>query len=220
MDYFPSFYTQLEAGYKHGISIDEPFAVVMHHFQPIKELLEKEFAGPDQKNSRDFRLDELQKNHMRHLYEFAEPLYHANVVPCKQHLSEAYPRIASGMIWYLLKPGTDVYVQSKGVTFVGVVIDVTDRFDENDPVIAMHANENKNEQKWWCVRIWHLNTDGATIRRTQKTCKINMYSGLRDVTELPYTLSLSGMQKIKESAVGKYLREAGLFSKPSSRETY
>jgi hypothetical protein len=210
--YFPSFYTQLEEGYKQGFTIDEPFAVVMHHFQPIKELLEKEFAGSDQKNSRNFRLNELQKNHLRHLYEFAEPLYHANVVPCKQHLSEACPRIAFDMIWYLLKPGTDVYIQSEGVTFVGVVIDIADSFDEEDN-IAMHTHENKNERKWWRVRIWYLNTDGATVRRTQKTCKINMYSGLRDVTELPiYPVSIWDA-KDKGERRGKILARSRTFFK-------
>ncbi|GAM34113.1 hypothetical protein TCE0_015r01483 [Talaromyces pinophilus] len=180
IDYYPSFQTLLKAGDKKDFKINEPFAVVMHHFQSIKAFVEKEYAGPHQ-DSRDFRRDELQKKHMRHLYEFAEPLYHENVVPCEQHLSEACPRIAFDMIWYLLKPGTDVYVQSAGITFVAVVVGIGKRMDGNDQADPSGADDRRT---WW-INIWHLNTDGATMRRTQKTCVINAYSGLRDVTELP-----------------------------------
>ncbi|KAE8556235.1 hypothetical protein EYB25_000935 [Talaromyces marneffei] len=180
VDYLPSFRTQLEAGYETGFRINEPFAVVMHHFQSIKELIEKEYAGPHQQDSRSFRLDELQKNHLRHLYKFAEPLYHANVIPCEQHLSEACPRIAFDMIWYLLKPGTDVYVQSDGITFVGVVLSTEDGSDEDYQTYPSVSNK----PKWSWVNVWHLNTNGATIRRTQQTYTIDAYSGLRDVTEL------------------------------------
>lgn len=111
IDYYPSFHTQLKDGYKKDFKIDPPFAVVMHHFQSLKELVEKEHEFSHQKDSRNFRRAELQQNHMRYLYEFAEPLYRADVVPCEQHLSEVCPRIAFDMIWYLFKPGTDVYVQ-------------------------------------------------------------------------------------------------------------
>lgn len=116
---------------------------------------------------------------MRHLYEFAKPLYRENVGSCEQHLSEPCPRIAFDMIWYLLKPGTDVYVQSEGITFVGVVLDLM-----KWSYVEGTASSDPSVQELWRINIWHLNTDGATIRRTQKTYKINTYSGLRDVTEL------------------------------------
>ncbi|KUL88915.1 hypothetical protein ZTR_03489 [Talaromyces verruculosus] len=180
IDYYPSFHTPLKAGDKKDFVIYEPFAVVMHHFQSIKAFVEKEYAGPHQ-DSRDFRRDELQKNHMRHLYEFAEPLYHTNVIPCEQHLSEACPRIAFDMIWYLLKPGTDVYVQAAGIIFVGVVVDIGKSMNRNDQANPSDADE---QRPWW-IRIWHLHTDGATIRRTLYIYTLNAYSGLRDVTKLP-----------------------------------
>lgn len=176
--YYPSFHTQIKAGDKEDFTIYEPFAVVMHHFQSIKAFVEKEYAGPHQ-HTRDFRRDELQKTHMRHLYEFAEPLYHKTAVPCEQHLSEPRPRIAFDMIWYLLKPGTDVYVQSADIIFVGVVLGVVRGREK------FEMNNRKVLQDVWGINIWFLGTDGATIRRTRQRYVIKAYSGLRDVTELP-----------------------------------
>lgn len=181
VDYYPSFYTKIQAGYKNGIVIYQPFAVVLHHFHSIKGLVEKEYADPShEKESRELRKNKLQKDHMRYLYDFAEPLYHKIAVPCEQYLSEACPRIAFDMIWYLLKPGIDVYVQYEGLTFVGVVMDVTKRSDATS-----------YEQQHWAIDIWHLRTGGAKIRQTRKACKVSTYSGLRDVTDLPiYPVSI------------------------------
>lgn len=189
--YYPSFHASLVTFSKTAMGyiqiggkcfqIDEPFAVVMHHFQSIKKLVEGEYADPRKKDSRDFQMAELQRNHMKHLYKFAEPLYHAKVVLCEQYLSEACPRVAFDMVWYLLKPGTDVYVQSEGTTFAGVVLEVIKRSYRNSPDISI----DENEQNSWLVNLWHLNTDGARIRRTLKSCTISRYSELRDVTELP-----------------------------------
>lgn len=181
IDYYPPFYIEAPAVYGSGTAIYEPFAVVMHHFHSIKGLVKKEYADHSQKKeSRELRKHELQKNHMRYLYDFAEPLYHKIVVPCEQHLSEACPRIAFDMIWYLLKPGTDVYVRYEGLTFVGVVIGVAKRSDATS-----------YEQKHWAIDIWYLRTGGAKIRRTRKAYKVNTYSGLRDVTDLPiYPVSI------------------------------
>ncbi|KAL4917033.1 hypothetical protein BDW62DRAFT_184885, partial [Aspergillus aurantiobrunneus] len=85
------------------------------------------------------------------------------------------------MIWYLLEPRIDVYVQSEGITFAGVAVEVIDGSQGNAPVIS----SDDNEQRWWSVHLWHLGADGVRIRLTLKSYTINAYSGLRDVTELP-----------------------------------
>lgn len=103
------------------------------------------------------------------------------------------------MIWYLLKPGTDVYV----ITFVGVVFDVA--------AITSHPNE----QQWWQISIWRLRTDGATIRRTKKDYIINTYPGLRDVTELPvYPVSVWDAKDKGERRQKNTCEKQGFFQSP------
>lgn len=189
--YYPSFHKRasdfkktLQGDVQLGgkeFQIHHPFAVVMHHFQLIKQLVEDKSSNTHEKGSRGFRRAELQKSHLKHLYEFVEESYHAKVIPCEQDLSGPCPQITFDMIWYLLKPGTDVYAQSDGIVFAGVVLDVKRVSAKSHAIISGDIIESES----WSVDFWYLKTDGARIKRTRHGVEITPYSGLRDVADLP-----------------------------------
>jgi hypothetical protein len=66
---------------------------------------------------------DLIKKHMKILLEFLRPIYEERIVRCEKCLSESTPRVAFDIIWYLLKPGTDVDIHIDESSQVAVVKD-------------------------------------------------------------------------------------------------
>jgi len=198
--YYPSFYGK-KAGYLSDIShpkppsersdfvLWEPYAVLMHHFPEIeafasgdepKPSTEKEKIQPEQDSSFMDEVRQLQKEHMRHLYGYLKPLYHASVLSCQRHLSESPPRVAFDMMWYLFKPGTDVYIRKDGMVHACVVSDVTNNLD-NHVHLSHHVS---GDIRFWTLELWCLDTDGSQVARTLTSTTIYPYSGLLEVTKL------------------------------------
>ncbi|KAF5973952.1 AAA family ATPase [Fusarium bulbicola] len=96
----------------------------------------------------------------------------------EKHLSTAVPRVEFGMIWYLLKPGIDVYAQVDGSTHAAVVVGVR-RSD-----ISVSKLWGDGSDGAWLVDLWRLETDGSRLRRGFFSALITPYFGLRDVASL------------------------------------
>lgn len=200
VEYYPSFYGK-EAGFLTDLeivespldashfSIYEPYSVLMHNFSKIREFVDEDSenlqkqASPVLLDERDRRSytetsAQLQRQHMQHLYQFLKPLHDARVIPCQRFLSEPVPRVAFDMLWYLFKPGTDVYVRSDGVLHACVVADVKSNFDD-DSVETLG-----NSVRYWVLDLWYLDTNGYRIARVPTRYQIDAYSGLFEVTKL------------------------------------
>lgn len=180
VEYYPSFY-------RHGhfapgvgrLKIREPFAVLFHHFDAI----EARAAGTSEvtmcRSEHDGNTDTM-KRHMQHLMEFLRPLYQERILNCEKHLSDSVPRVAFDMIWYLLKPGIDVYVHMEGSIHAAVVLDV-----KPDAVGQSNLWKVPGNEEGLLVDLWQLATDGTLLQRNAKSVKMHAYSGLQDVTSLP-----------------------------------
>ncbi|KAJ5744745.1 hypothetical protein N7533_009615 [Penicillium manginii] len=187
VQYYPSFHQMIfYESIGGGLRIQEPFAVLFHHFDSIEAMAERNTAvticksehGGNAKNM------DLTKYHMQHLMEFLRPIYQECILTYQRNISDSVPQVAFDMIWYLLKPGADVYVQVDESTHAAVVMDVKPNGVNQSDVWGAGAGD----VKWWLVDVWRLETDGSRLRRGLISAKVHAYSGLREVTSLPVCL--------------------------------
>ena len=152
----------------------------MHYFEQIAALTVD--VVPEH-NERIFDAEnaslQLQTEHLRHLEKFLRPRYIDIVLPCQKMLEEFPPRIAFDMLWYIFRPGTDVYVRMDEVVHACVVEKVRNNLDNPEP------GRFANTKLQWCeITVWYLDTDGSRIGRCSATYTIWPYVGLREVTRL------------------------------------
>ncbi|KAJ5452459.1 hypothetical protein N7445_000642 [Penicillium cf. griseofulvum] len=121
---------------------------------------------------------DLTKKHMQILLEFLRPIREERILRFEEYLSESPARVAFDMIWYLLKPGMDVYIHIDGSPQAAVVIGV--KCGGND-CSSVWGPENSDR---WIIDLWRLETDGSRVQRSATTANINFYSALREVTSL------------------------------------
>ncbi|ETI28430.1 hypothetical protein G647_00879 [Cladophialophora carrionii CBS 160.54] len=164
--------------------IPEPYDLLMHHFAAIEDFVEGEDPRGMPKEAQDLNAaidlerSKIAVEHMKLLYHFLKPQYENRIQPCLDGLSQAIPQISFDMLWYLFRPGVDVYVQSDDMISVCVVREVKSNLDQTKWL-------SSTTPSYWEVDAWHLVTNGARIARTKVMHQINSYTGLRDVTSLP-----------------------------------
>ncbi|KAF5609332.1 TOB3 (member of AAA-ATPase family) [Fusarium subglutinans] len=95
-----------------------------------------------------------------------------------EHLSTAVEQVEFGMMWYLLKPRTNVYAQVDGSTHATVVVGVR-RSD-----ISVSKLCGADSDGAGLVDLWRLETNGSRLRRGFFSTLITPYFGLRDVASL------------------------------------
>ncbi|PNP80998.1 hypothetical protein FNYG_05465 [Fusarium nygamai] len=181
VQYYPSFHQMLLDDSKMGkLRIDEPFAVLLHHFDAIAAMSNGSTKATDHNTEVEGMGQEnyLKVLHAKHLMEFLEPIYTESILPCQKHLSNSVPQVEFDMIWYLLKPGIDVYVQIEGSTLAAVVRGVR-RTDISVSKIWGGGSDGS-----WLVDLWHLESDGSRLRKGFFSVTLTPYSGLRDVVGL------------------------------------
>ena len=182
IEYHPSFQELISKSGQNvtEIRIEEPFAVLMHYFKSIEAFHEKD--NNDVIINRDFgqfKTADLVKEHMGHLLDFLRPIYEASVPQCEKMLCEPNPRVTFDMLWYLLRPGTDVYAGAHSCVHVAVVMEVR-RTSTRGSTLWDDMTGNGG----WLIDAWHLTTDGSSIRRSLECYKIPYFSGCREVTDL------------------------------------
>jgi hypothetical protein len=182
VQYYPSFHQMLLDDSKGGeLRIEEPFSVLFHHFDAIAAMAD-ETTGATVCNAENDSKDQgtdLKAVHTQHLMDFLRPIYTESILACEKHLSNSVPQVAFDMIWYPLKPGTDVYVQLDGSTQAAVVMGVRRTYVSLSKVWGAGSDGS------WLVDLRRLETDGSRLRRGFISARINPYSGLRDLISLP-----------------------------------
>jgi hypothetical protein len=176
VQYYPSFHSPTNT-----LGIPEPYAVLLHHFDAIEVMTGSPVSGTKCMSPHDDNQEEsdLIKKHMQILLEFLRPIREERIVKFEDHLSESNPRVAFDMIWYLLKPGMDVYIHIDGSPQAAVIRDVK---RSGSPSSTVWGAETPD---MWLIFLWRLETDGSRIRRSPTTEAITFYTGLREVKALP-----------------------------------
>ncbi|KAI4139374.1 MAG: hypothetical protein L6R39_006319 [Caloplaca ligustica] len=174
-----------------NFTLFEPYGVLMHHFPQLAAFAqsttptdsEAETVTQAEDNTHNLEILRLQKKHVRQLYEHLKPFYNSGVMTAQKLLQNDPPRIAFDMLWFLFKPGTDVYVQAEhGLVHACVVADIHSNYDNEEYHSAAQTNETKLE--YWVLDLWYLDSDGSSAGRSGTTSRIQAYTGLREVTTL------------------------------------
>ncbi|CZR44597.1 uncharacterized protein FPRO_14350 [Fusarium proliferatum ET1] len=214
VQYYPSFPQMLLDDSKSGeMRIEEPFAVLFHHFDAIAAIANGSTRTTDYKTEGKGIGQQNHSTvlHAKHLMEFLEPIYTESILTCQKHLSNSVPQVELGMIWYLLKPGIDVYVQIEGSTHAAVVRSVR-RTD-----VSVSKLWGAGSDGSWLVDLWRLESDGSRLGKGSFSVTIPPYSGFRDVTRLQvYPVSIWDVHDGGERR-GRILRRAAIFFKALQR---
>ncbi|KAJ5658517.1 uncharacterized protein N7484_002166 [Penicillium longicatenatum] len=173
--YYPSFHSMMGK-----LDISEPYAVLHHYFDSIEAMAGSPVSATMCKSPHDNKEIEidLQKKHIQILLDFLRPIREERILRCEETLSEPTARVAFDMIWYLLKPGMDVYFLIDGSPQAGVIIDVKCGGGDSSSIWG------PEDSYWWFINLWRLETDGSRVRRGAISVIITFYAGLREVKSL------------------------------------
>lgn len=165
MEYYPA---HPPSRFDDVVTIDEPFAVLMHHFPKIEEYVESDHSDEAAHN--------LACSHLMILRNFLKPRYEdiqTSIRPAIQANA-----IEFDSLWYTLRPGIDVYIVTNGNPHVCVIESVAgERGSPTKPSIGV---------KQWSIRMWCLDTaDGLTMSRKCEQSHIKRFNGMRDMISLP-----------------------------------
>ena len=169
MDYYPE---HPPSSFDHEKTIGEPFGVLIHNFPKINEYLVSE-EKPDHPNH---AVQGSVHAHLGILRDFLKPKY--------EHLQSAIQpalranAIKFDLLWYILRPGTDVYIVTDGIPHVCVVESVSGKTND--------STKPTKEVKKWSIRMWCLDTaDGLTMSRKGRRRYVKKFNGVRDMISLP-----------------------------------
>ncbi|KAL9003808.1 MAG: hypothetical protein Q9188_003350 [Gyalolechia gomerana] len=126
-------------------------------------------------------ISRLQAKHVRYLYDFLKPEYDTFVVWAQRLLKDDPPRVAFDMLWYVFKPGTDVYIEKHTTAYAAVVRNVSNEHGSH------YYSEHPSGLEYCNLQVWFLDSDGSKIGRVTIRQRIQAYNGLREVTSLDYT---------------------------------
>ncbi|KAJ4305940.1 hypothetical protein N0V90_001473 [Kalmusia sp. IMI 367209] len=157
------------------IELFEPYAILVHHWDALKEYREKfrpEVLSQDV-DSKDCLLMDTYE-HLGYILDFLEDMWGEKVRKEKERWAQAVPTASYEMLWLLLKPGTDVYFD-------------IDRSRSREPFVVSHVymgmyNKAVFEYK---VRLWHLGgSDHRYIQPEEMDATIRRFDGERPIQSL------------------------------------
>jgi hypothetical protein len=167
--YYPSY---REENFRNSLHISEPYAVLMHHYESIEGwICEHEGHNIDEARTKGLP---TQIAHMKILRDFLRDKFESTVRPSMHSLGKDTPVIGFDSLWFLFKPGQDVYAHSEGELSVFVVQSV-----ENDRQPLNRTFQN------WLITCWGMATNGYRIARSKERYQIRRFAGLREVLSLP-----------------------------------
>ena len=161
--------------------IFEPYSVLLHHYHEIEEFISRESIKTTGSNMDDTATEtdrEITLHNMILLLDFLKPLYENTVKPATVLLAQDVPMIGFDMLWYLFRPGTDVWVQSTSNVYMAVVHET--EYDQDE----RQQKRSSAEFSELILHLWCLSTDGNRVARTCVTHVIKRFAGQLEVTSL------------------------------------
>jgi hypothetical protein len=162
-------------------TIFEPYSVLLHNYHAIEEFVScksNEVSGPEDDNSAVQIDRETSVRDILLLLDFLKPIYESTVKPAADLLSQDVPMISFDMLWYLFRPGTDIWFQGTTSACMAVVHSIGHERDR-EPL-----KWNSKESSFLVLNLWCLGTDGNRVARTPMMHVFHRYAGQVEVTSL------------------------------------
>lgn len=157
-----------------SITFTEPYPVLMHHLQDLKALHDRTASALTTQSG----FDQEDTKYLLHLLlKTLEPAIHRYITPAEARISRPRPTITFDELWYIFKPGVDIYVtwsdEFKDITFTAIVQGAGIK----DP-------ESRRSKPTFEIDIWVFESDGDKIGRSSDTRSIKWFEGEREITSL------------------------------------
>jgi hypothetical protein len=162
-------------------SIVQPYGVLFHHYHEIEDFVSPESnktASAESNDSTTYIDGEVTLREMALLLVFLRPMYESIVKPAAHSLARKVPVIGFDMLWYLFRPGMDVWVQGTADVYMAVVHMIEYNW---------HHEQRKGDPSGpsgSILYLWRLSTDGNRVARTTIQHEIEYYAGQIEVTSL------------------------------------
>ena len=157
------------------IEIFEPYAILVHHWDELKEYREQ--YRPELLENNEDASDCVVKDtyeHLGYILDFLEDRWGEKVRQEKERWARDVPTASYEMLWLLLKPGTDIYYD-------------VDRSKSREPYVVSHVYiDIYNKAVYgYTVRVWHLGgSHYRYIQPEEVRCTIRRYDGERPIQQL------------------------------------
>jgi hypothetical protein len=151
------------------VEISEPYAILVHHIDELRAIARSGECKTTVKS-----LSEKSVADVRTLLDFMDPFFNRIVSPIEERLSRYPPDIRFDDLWYLFKPGEDVYVKMLDKIVAGVMMNTKQK--------GLGAMDGRPENLE--VGYWVLSSDGVKLDREDDTEAISKFEGEREVTSL------------------------------------
>ncbi|KAL4904347.1 hypothetical protein BDW74DRAFT_154633 [Aspergillus multicolor] len=149
-----------------------PFRDLYHIQQRLRQYRE------DVKESHDETYSETCGQHLDILLEYLDDQATSSILKdIPRMLGHASPKITLRTLWYLFKPGSDVYVREDGKLNAYVV--ESSRYSS-----AFSWDSDDGSLAPYRVYVWNMNFDGRHLKRSVKEISIEGFAGQREIHSL------------------------------------
>ncbi|OBS28477.1 hypothetical protein FPOA_02414 [Fusarium poae] len=163
--------------------LEEPFALVAHHYKEIKAHLDANKANIVQESA-DTEIENIKKGedeevtglrHLSWLLDFFQKAVLDDMI--NEENRHADEMCTFRMLWLLFKPGMTVYHETDGHLGAYVLESV-----DTDPSILSILPPIR--PKPYTIKVWSLDFDGKYVGRVGKTITIAPFEGVRPIRSL------------------------------------
>lgn len=114
-------------------------------------------------------------DHLAILYRHLKPMYESVQADVQKSLAAEKPSIAFGTLWYVFKPGDEVYLKDEWTPWCFARVDA----------VKLEWRGLSKPESHWSIRVWVLTSDGSRVARYKPySMKIDYFHGLKELSSL------------------------------------
>ncbi|KAL9115721.1 MAG: hypothetical protein Q9227_000089 [Pyrenula ochraceoflavens] len=159
----------------------EPYAWLLHHLQDLQTFMERDIPDssflPAEAVAGLADGDDPPKEAKRQvglLLEFLQPTIEDLLLPAQALISREIPLVTFDAVWYLFRPGTEIYIRTLDVWHAAIV-----KKCDTTPV------ESRGSKRLaYRIYYWSLTCDGEVLGRWGNHTKIFSFEGQKEITSL------------------------------------
>jgi hypothetical protein len=175
------------------VLVEQPFRMLLHHISELRDA--KRAYDEDVQNSpldeKDLvnasnRLETKEKAHgLGVLLNYLSPIYAKEIEAGAAKQKLAIPLTTYSTLWFLFKPGIDVYAKAGGKWRAFVVMSTEEKEQSDDSMLPFfYRRAMPKEVEKWNIKVWSLAFDGKRLFRRERTFNVEKFFGEREITTL------------------------------------
>ncbi|KAL4963722.1 P-loop containing nucleoside triphosphate hydrolase protein [Aspergillus stella-maris] len=183
-----------------------PFRDLYYHQERLRQYRE------GVKESHDEEYSETCRQHLDILLGYLDDHATTLLKGVTSMLSHAAPRITSRCLWYLFKPGSNVYVRENGKLNAYVV--------ESSRYATGHSWDSPQASPAaYRVYVWNLHFDGRHLSRSVDCFSIPVFSGKREIRSLPvFPVEFHDDETLRQQLIDRGKKFVEMMKQPAFRE--